>query len=196
MIRKWCKSLCHQQKCHEPHSWLSQESSSDSRHNSFLSHTLESAISLGTQIMLSGSDFYIINGYESGPIVDKSLRVTTWWNKKGGCFGIGVFGQVTLLLWVLISLCLKYSLKHILWGCCETRGYTLRSPGAQWLRLWLWSQTTGDWIRALHLLLCNLGLQLLYFSVPQPPLLQDGDKDSTHLVDDCEDYLSGHVWWD
>lgn len=52
-------------------------------------------MSLGTQITLSGSDSYIINGYEFGPIVGESPRVTTWWNKKGSCFGIGVLMQVT-----------------------------------------------------------------------------------------------------
>ena len=33
----------------------------------------------------------------------------------------------------------------------------------------------------------------LDFSVPQHPLWQDGDNNSTYVIDDYDDYLSGHM---
>lgn len=167
------KSLSHQHKCHEPHSRLSPESSSD--HGSFLSRTFEGVSFPWRWIMLSGSDFihYQLRHYESGPIVDDSLRVTTGWNKKGGSFGISSSGKL-LNFDILL---LKIPSKTLLRGHCEMRDYTMRSRGAQRLSVALepdclgWNPSPASLDMTMH--------ESLHFAVPQSPHLPDKNNSST-----------------
>lgn len=168
------KSLSHQHKCREPHSRLSPESSSD--HSAFLSRTLEGVSFPRRRIMLSGSDFihYQLIHYESGPIIDESLSVTTGWNKKGGSFGISSSGKLLNFDILLLKIPSKTLPSRALW---DERLHNERPWGTAVKSVALEPDCLG-WNPSPASLDMTMR-ESLHFSVPQSPHLPDKNNSST-----------------